>query len=97
MLAVVQVGSRAGARAVVCRANKSEVAKKGGSALVAVGLAAALSLGSVNSAQADISGLTPCSESKGFAKARKAELKKLEKRRKLVRLVHTSHILTILL
>ena len=70
---------------MVARAQKQQVAKKAQATVAAVALASVLSLGAVDAAQADISGLTPCSESKGFAKARKGELKKLEKRKKLVR------------
>ena len=51
-------------------------------------LAAAISLGSVQSAHAEdlfysdanISGLTKCSENKGFAKRQKSEIKALQKR-----------------
>lgn len=55
-----------------------------GKAVAAAALAAALAFGSVEAAQADISGLTPCSESKGFAKRQKNELKALDKRLKKV-------------
>ena len=53
--------------------------------MAAAALAAALAFGSVEAAKADISGLTPCSESKGFAKRQKNELKALDKRLKKVR------------
>ena len=100
----IQVKACSG-RAVVARAQKQSAAKQAGKAAGAAALAAALSFGAVDAAQADISGLTPCSESKGFAKARKAEIKKLEKRKKLVRIgapslatlsrvcLHTEHVL----
>eukprot|EP00208_Stichococcus_sp_RCC1054_P003718 CAMPEP_0206137584 /NCGR_PEP_ID=MMETSP1473-20131121/2680_1 /ASSEMBLY_ACC=CAM_ASM_001109 /TAXON_ID=1461547 /ORGANISM="Stichococcus sp, Strain RCC1054" /LENGTH=237 /DNA_ID=CAMNT_0053530737 /DNA_START=75 /DNA_END=788 /DNA_ORIENTATION=+ len=51
--------------------------------LAAAALAAAVSLGTVDAAQADVSGLTKCSESKQFAKRQKNELKALDKRLKL--------------
>merc|ERR1712139_193688 len=46
----------------------------------AAALAAVLAVAVVEPAAADISGLTPCSESKAFAKRKKQELKELEKR-----------------
>jgi len=67
------------ARKVVCSA---EPAKQAGTALAAAALAAAVSFGQVNAAYADISGLTPCAESKAFAKRQKAEVKNLQKRLK---------------
>ena len=39
-----------------------------------------MAFGSVDAAKADISGLTPCSESKQFAKRQKNEVKALTKR-----------------
>merc|ERR1712139_182570 len=48
----------------------------------AAALAAVLAVAVVEPAAADISGLTPCSESKAFAKRKKQELKELEKRMK---------------
>ena len=39
-----------------------------------------MAFGSVDAAKADISGLTPCSESKQFAKRQKNEIKALTKR-----------------
>lgn len=52
-------------------------------ALTAAALAA-LVAGAELPAHADISGLTPCAESKAFAKRKKNELKELEKRLKKV-------------
>ena len=72
-------------RSVVTRATCSAEAPKVGTALAAAALAAALSLGSVQAAHADIAGLTPCSESKGFAKRQKKEISSLQKRLKQVR------------
>jgi hypothetical protein len=46
--------------------------------------------GNVEAAYADISGLTPCSESKAFAKREKGELKTLNKRLKQVRISRPS-------
>lgn len=51
-----------------------------GKAIAAAALAAAVSLGSVQAAHADIAGLTPCSQSKPFAKRQKGEVKALQKR-----------------
>jgi photosystem I subunit III len=70
-------------RAAVCSAESKD-APKVGQILAAAALAAAVSFGSVEAAHADISGLTPCSESKGFAKREKNELKALNKRLKQV-------------
>ena len=55
-----------------------------GKAVAAAALATALAFGSVEAANANISGLTPCSESKAFAKREKNELKALTKRLKNV-------------
>lgn len=70
------------ARAVSCSAEKQEGSKQMGSAVAAAALAVAFSFGAVDAAQADISGLTPCSESKAFAKRKKNEVKGLTKRLK---------------
>ena len=70
-------------RPVVCAAQRAE-GPKPATALAAAALAVALGLGSVDAARADIAGLTPCSESKAFAKREKNELKALEKRMKQV-------------
>jgi len=55
-------------------------AQKAATALAAATLAVLVAGADVQPAQADISGLTPCSESKAFAKRRKQEIKELEKR-----------------
>ncbi|KAG2429392.1 hypothetical protein HYH02_014049 [Chlamydomonas schloesseri] len=67
---------------VACQAQKNETASKVGTALAASALAAAVSLSAPNAAMADIAGLTPCSESKAYAKLEKKEIKTLEKRLK---------------
>ena len=54
------------------------------SVLAASALAAALSFTSVDAAKADVAGLTPCSQSKAFAKRQKNEVKTLTKRLKQV-------------
>lgn len=71
-------------RTVVCAAAKSsqvDVSK----AVAAAALAAVIGFGQVDAAKADISGLTPCSESKAYQKRLKNELKALNKRLKNVR------------
>ena len=80
-LRAVPVARRNVARAASCSAEERAPI---GKAVAAAALAAALAFGSVEAAKADISGLTPCSESKGFAKRQKNELKALEKRLKKV-------------
>ena len=74
-------------RKVVCHAQRQESVKQIGSALAATALAAALSLSAVDAAKADVAGLTPCSESKPYAKRQKNEVKALQKRMKQVRLL----------
>ena len=70
-------------RAVVVKASaEGNVAQKVAAATVA---ATVLSLGAVDAARAEISGLTPCSESKAYAKRLKNEVKGLNKRLKGVR------------
>ena len=80
-LRAVPVARRNAARSVSCSAEERAPL---GKAVAAAALAAALAFGSVEAAKADISGLTPCSESKGFAKRQKNELKALDKRLKKV-------------
>ena len=80
-LRAVPVARRNVARAASCSAEERAPL---GKAVAAAALAAALAFGSVEAAKADISGLTPCSESKGFAKRQKNELKALDKRLKKV-------------
>ena len=72
------------ARAASCSAEEAAPLKVG-KAVAAAALATALAFGSVEAAHANISGLTPCSESKAFAKREKNELKALSKRLKNVR------------
>lgn len=73
------------ARVVTCSAQKQEAAKSLGTVATAAALAAVFGFATVDAAYADISGLTPCSESKAFAKRKKNEVKGLEKRKKMVR------------
>lgn len=68
---------------VVVRATAGETVKQASTAVAAAALAAVVGFGSVDAAYADISGLTPCSQSKAFAKQEKKELKNLTKRQKL--------------
>jgi hypothetical protein len=70
----------------VCQAERQNPVKQVSSALAATALAAALSFTTVDAAMADIAGLTPCSESKAFAKRQKNEVKTLTKRLKQVSL-----------
>lgn len=49
-------------------------------AIAAAALAAVIGFGQADAAKADISGLTPCSESKAYAKRLKNEVKTLNKR-----------------
>ena len=72
-------------RSVSCSAQAQESSKPLQTVLAATALAAALGFGSVDAARADISGLTPCAESKSFAKRQKTEVKVLQKRLKNVR------------
>lgn len=53
-------------------------------AIAAAALAAVIGFGQADAAKADISGLTPCSESKAYAKRLKNEVKALNKRLKNV-------------
>jgi Photosystem I reaction centre subunit III len=81
----MQLSARPAARAVAARATRKEVAQQAGTAVAAAVLASVVTVGTVDAAYADVAGLTPCSESKGFAKVQKGELKKLDKRMKGVR------------
>lgn len=69
-------------RSVTCSAQANESSRPIQGVLAATALAAAISFGSVDAAKADISGLTPCAESKAFAKRQKTEVKTLQKRLK---------------
>lgn len=76
---------RPAARAIVCAAapaERAEGAKQLGTAAAAAALALAFSFGAVEPALADVAGLTPCADSKAFAKRRKNEVKALTKRAK---------------
>lgn len=70
-------------RAAVCSAQQE--GNQIGKALTAAALAAVLGFGAVQEARADVSGLTPCKDSKGFQKRQKNEIKGLQKRLKQVR------------
>jgi photosystem I subunit 3 len=70
-------------RAVVVKAQAGE--NTAAKVAAAAAAAAVLSLGAVDAAKAEISGLTPCSESKAYAKRLKNEVKGLNKRLKGVR------------
>lgn len=67
---------------VVCSAERQEAGKQLGTTAAAAALAIAFGFGQVDAAYADIAGLTPCSESKAFAKRKKNEVKGLNKRLK---------------
>lgn len=67
---------------MVCAAERQEASKSLGTAAAAAALALAFGFGQVDAAYADIAGLTPCSESKAFAKRKKNEVKALNKRLK---------------
>jgi photosystem I subunit III len=82
---------------VVCSAQRPESrVQQVGTAVAAAALAAVVGLGGVEAAYADISGLTPCAESKAFAKREKNELKQLTRRQKLVRLTSLKSVALIL-
>lgn len=78
------------ARAASCSAEERAPLQLG-KAVAAAALAAALAFGSVDAAKADISGLTPCRESKQFQKRQKGEVKTLTKRLAKVRPTSTLH------
>lgn len=69
---------------VVCSAQKPAAAKQVSTAVAAAALATVVGFGNVDAAYADIAGLTPCSESKAYAKRQKQEIKGLTKRLKQV-------------
>eukprot|EP00270_Netrium_digitus_P006951 TRINITY_DN2006_c0_g1_i3.p1 TRINITY_DN2006_c0_g1~~TRINITY_DN2006_c0_g1_i3.p1 ORF type:complete len:252 (+),score=60.62 TRINITY_DN2006_c0_g1_i3:32-757(+) len=73
---VKQVSAR-----TVCSAGKEEtVVEKAGKVVAAVALAAIVSSAVPESAMADVAGLTPCKDSKAFAKREKQAIKKLTTR-----------------
>ena len=81
-------GQRAASRkaAVVVRAHAKEgVVSSVAKVAMAGALAATVAFGPADAAKADIAGLTPCGESKAYAKRLKNELKGLNKRLKQVR------------
>lgn len=67
---------------VVCSAEKKEVVSQMGKAAAAAALSLAFGFSSVDAAFADVAGLTPCADSKAFAKRKKQEVKGLNKRLK---------------
>lgn len=72
----------AAAARVVCSAQGQDASKQLGTAAAAAALALTFGLTAVDAAYADVAGLTPCSESKAFAKRKKTEVKALNKRLK---------------
>jgi hypothetical protein len=78
------VASRRPAARVVCQAQQEGPSI--GAAVAAAVLAGVVGFGSVDAAKADIAGLTPCSESKAYAKRLKTQVKGLNKRLKQARL-----------
>jgi photosystem I subunit 3 len=67
---------------LVCSAERQDAAKTLGTAAAAAALAFTFGFTSVDAAYADVSGLTPCADSKAFAKRKKNEVKALQKRLK---------------
>ena len=63
------------ARAVSCSAQKQEAGKQVATGVAAAALALTFGFGAVDAAYADVAGLTPCSESKAFAKRKKNEVR----------------------
>lgn len=64
------------ARAVSCSAQKQEASKQVATGVAAAALALTFGFGAVDAAYADVAGLTPCSESKAFAKLKKKEVRR---------------------
>lgn len=69
-------------RVSVVSCSAQESSKQAGTAVAAAALAIAFGFGQVDAAYADVAGLTPCSQSKAFAKRKKNEVKSLNKRLK---------------
>eukprot|EP00887_Chlorella_sp_A99_P002751 scaffold6.g2751.t1 len=67
-------------RALTCSAQQQDAVKQLGSAAAACALAVAFTFTGVEAAKADVAGLTPCAESKAFAKRKANEVKALQKR-----------------
>lgn len=68
---------------VVCSAEKESISAQAGKVATALALAAVIGTAVPEAAFADVAGLTPCKESKAFAKREKQEVNKLKKRLKL--------------
>lgn len=69
------------ARVVRCSSSQENAAAKNvSSTIAAAALAAAVTFGAVGDAQADISGLTPCAESKAYKRRESKQVKSLTKR-----------------
>lgn len=64
------------ARPVSCSAESSEARKQLSTGVAAAALALTFGFGAVDAAYADVAGLTPCSESKAFAKLKKKEVRR---------------------
>ena len=62
------------ARAVTCSAEKQEASRQVATGVAAAAMALTFGFGAVDAAYADVAGLTPCSESKAFAKRKKNEV-----------------------
>lgn len=62
------------ARVVSCSAQKKEASKQVATGVAAAAMALTFGFGAVDAAYADVAGLTPCSESKAFAKRKKNEV-----------------------
>jgi photosystem I subunit 3 len=63
------------ARAVSCYAEQKEGSKQVATGVAAAAMALTFGFGAVDAAYADVAGLTPCSESKAFAKLKKKEVR----------------------
>lgn len=63
------------ARPVSCSAEAKEARKQLSTGVAAAALALTFGFGAVDAAYADVAGLTPCSESKAFAKRKKQEVR----------------------
>lgn len=69
------------ARVVSCSAQKKEASKQVATGVAAAAMALTFGFGAVDAAYADVAGLTPCSESKAFAKRKKNEVGSLWQKR----------------
>lgn len=65
---------------VTCSVQKDQSMRNAANTVAAAALAAVVSFGAVDAAYADISGLTPCAESKAYERRQKKEISGLEKR-----------------